>query len=44
MDENVQQVATMVGNLRNMAIDMGGEVSNQNKQLDRINAKVWPIF
>jgi len=39
MDENVQQVATMVGNLRNMAIDMGTEVNNQNRQLDRINAK-----
>ena len=40
MDENVQQVSSMVGNLRNMAIDMGTEVSNQNKQLDRINQKV----
>ena len=40
MDENVAQVATMVGNLRNMAIDMGGEVAQQNRQLDRINAKV----
>lgn len=40
MDENVQQVSTMVGNLRNMAIDMGTEVSNQNRQLERINQKV----
>ncbi|PAV85918.1 hypothetical protein WR25_09162 isoform A [Diploscapter pachys] len=39
MDENVQQVATMVGNLRNMAIDMSTEVSNQNRQLDRIHDK-----
>lgn len=39
MDENVQQVSAMVGNLRNMAIDMGTEVSNQNKQLDRVNQK-----
>ncbi|KAI6186398.1 Target SNARE coiled-coil domain and SNAP-25 domain-containing protein [Aphelenchoides besseyi] len=39
MDENVQQVATMVGNLRNMAIDMSTEVSNQNRQLDRIKDK-----
>uniref|UniRef100_A0A914XD25 Synaptosomal-associated protein n=1 Tax=Plectus sambesii TaxID=2011161 RepID=A0A914XD25_9BILA len=39
MDENVQQVSTMVGNLRNMAIDMGTEVSNQNRQLERINQK-----
>ncbi|EFO19871.2 Uncharacterized protein BM_BM6333 [Brugia malayi] len=39
MDENVQQVSTMVGNLRNMAIDMSTEVSNQNRQLDRIHEK-----
>ncbi|KAI1705961.1 SNAP-25 family domain-containing protein [Ditylenchus destructor] len=39
MDENVQQVSTMVGNLRNMAIDMSTEVSNQNRQLDRIQDK-----
>jgi len=37
MDENIMQVSNMVGNLRNMAIDMGTEVGNQNKQLDRIN-------
>lgn len=30
----------MVGNLRNMAIDMSTEVSNQNRQLDRIHDKV----
>ena len=29
----------MIGNLRNMANDMGGEVSRQNDQLDRINKK-----
>ena len=40
MDENVQQVSTMVGNLRNMAIDMSTEVGNQNRQLDRIHEKV----
>ena len=45
MDENIQQVSTMVGNLRNMAIDMSTEVSNQNRQLDRIHEKVvqWSI-
>lgn len=43
MDENMQQVSSMVGNLRNMAIDMGTEVGNQNKQLDRINQKVCMI-
>lgn len=30
----------MVGNLRNMAIDMGSEIENQNRQLDRVNLKV----
>ena len=40
MEENMQQVSTMIGNLRNMAQDMGTEVSNQNSQLDRINQKV----
>lgn len=45
MDENVQQVSTMVGNLRNMAIDMSTEVSNQNRQLDRIHEKVrWTLI
>lgn len=39
MEENMQQVSTMIGNLRNMAQDMGTEVSNQNSQLDRINLK-----
>ena len=36
----MQQVSTMIGNLRNMAQDMGTEVENQNRQLDRINLKV----
>lgn len=39
MEENMQQVSTMVGNLRNMAIDMGSEIESQNRQLDRINQK-----
>lgn len=30
----------IVGNLRNMAIDMGSELDNQNRMIDRINAKV----
>lgn len=34
------QVNTMIGNLRNMAIDMGSELENQNRQIDRINRKV----
>ena len=37
-------VSTMIGNLRNMATDMGTEVQNQNSQLDRINLKVMIFF
>lgn len=40
MEENMGQVNTMIGNLRNMAIDMGSELENQNRQIDRINLKV----
>jgi synaptosomal-associated protein 25 len=39
MEENMGQVPTMIGNLRNMAIDMGQEIGSQNCQLDRINQK-----
>ena len=34
------QVANIVGNLKSMAVDMGTEIDTQNRQLDRINAKV----
>ena len=40
MEDNMSEVSTMIGNLRNMAIDMGSEISGQNIQIDRINAKV----
>lgn len=39
MEDNMGQIGAMVGNLRNMANDMGGEISRQNNQLDRINKK-----
>ena len=39
MEENMEQVSAMVGNLRNMSNDMGGELERQNTQLDRINQK-----
>ena len=44
MEENMQLVNTMIGNLRNMAMDMGSEVESQNKQADRINIKVVNIY
>ena len=43
MEENMQLVNTMIGNLRNMAMDMGSEVESQNKQTDRIIIKVGQI-
>ncbi|CAG2158350.1 unnamed protein product [Oppiella nova] len=39
MEDNMGQVSTMIGNLRNMAIDMGQEIGSQNQQLGRINDK-----
>ena len=33
-------VSGMIGNLRNMAVDMNSEITAQNKQLDRINVQV----
>lgn len=44
MEDNMGQVNTMIGNLRNMAIDMGSELENQNRQVDRINLKVIEAF
>lgn len=40
MEDNLQQVSSMIGNLRNMACDMGNEIVNQNNQIDRIKGKV----
>jgi synaptosomal-associated protein 25 len=39
IEENLGQVSVMIGNLKNMAHDMGSELQNQNKQIDRINRK-----
>ena len=44
MEENLVAVGGMIGNLRNMAIDMNSEITAQNKQLDRINVQVSPAF
>ena len=44
MENNVSEVAGMIGNLRNMACDMGNEITNQNKALTRINLKVTSLF
>lgn len=41
MDENLGQVNTMIGNLKNMAVDMGSELENQNIQIEKIKSKVY---
>lgn len=40
MEKNLQGVGNILGNLRNMATDMGSEIERQNKQLDLIHGKV----
>lgn len=39
MEDNLCQVSTMIGNLRQMAVDMGTEIGSQNDQLDRVTRK-----
>ncbi|XP_053489645.1 synaptosomal-associated protein 23 isoform X1 [Ictalurus furcatus] len=39
MEENLEQVGSIIGNLKNMALDMGNEIDKQNKTIDRINDK-----
>uniref|UniRef100_A0A8C4ZEY8 Multifunctional fusion protein n=1 Tax=Gadus morhua TaxID=8049 RepID=A0A8C4ZEY8_GADMO len=39
MDENLEQVGGIIGNLRHMALDMGQEIDTQNRQIDRIMDK-----
>ncbi len=36
MDDNLEQVGGIIGNLRHMALDMGNEIDTQNRQIDRI--------
>ena len=44
MDDNLVQVGSMIGNLRNMAIDMGTEIENQNNLIGRVEKKVGGKF
>lgn len=44
MEENLNQVAGVIGNLKHMAMDMGNEINAQNQQIDRINTKVPILF
>lgn len=40
MEENLDAVGSIIGNLKNMAQDMGNEIDSQNKHIDGINDKV----
>lgn len=44
MDENLEQVSGIIGNLRHMALDMGNEIDTQNRQIDRIMEKVRAVI
>ena len=44
MEENMSGVGNILGNLKNMATDMGSEIERQNKQLDLIQGKVIMII
>ncbi|KAK2500789.1 hypothetical protein MC885_012469, partial [Smutsia gigantea] len=44
MDENLEQVSGIIGNLRHMALDMGNEIDTQNRQIDRIMEKGKPFI
>ncbi|XP_026141591.1 synaptosome associated protein 23.1 isoform X2 [Carassius auratus] len=39
MEENLDQVGGIIGNLKNLALDMGNEIEKQNKTIDRITDK-----
>lgn len=39
MEENLTQVGSILGNLKNMALDMGNEIEAQNQQIQRISDK-----
>lgn len=39
MEENLTQVGSILGNLKNMALDMGNEIDAQNQQIQRITEK-----
>lgn len=44
MEENLGQVGSIIGNLKNLALDMGNEIDQQNKTIDRINDKASSLY
>jgi len=43
MDDNLGAVSNILGDLKNMAQDMGEEINKQNKQADRIKGKTEAV-
>uniref|UniRef100_A0A087XXK5 Synaptosomal-associated protein n=1 Tax=Poecilia formosa TaxID=48698 RepID=A0A087XXK5_POEFO len=41
MEDNLQAVGGIIGNMKDMALNMGNEIDKQNVQIDRINDKVF---
>ncbi|XP_036874664.1 synaptosomal-associated protein 23 [Manis javanica] len=39
MEDNLTQVGSILGNLKNMALDMGNEIDAHNRQIERITEK-----
>ncbi|XP_042194158.1 synaptosomal-associated protein 23 [Callorhinchus milii] len=39
MEENLEQVGSIIGNLKSMAMEMGNEIESQNQRIDRITDK-----
>lgn len=44
MEENLDQVGSIIGNLKSMAVVMGTEIDKQNKTIDRINDKASSLY
>ena len=40
MDKNISAVSQLIGNLRNMAIDMGNEIAHQTQVINHADIKV----
>lgn len=44
MEDNLDQVGGIIGNLKNLALDMGNEIEKQNKTIDCITDKVNLLY
>lgn len=44
MEKNMEEVSNCIGNLRNMAVDMGNEIGRQNEYIVRIQEMVKKIL